>query len=163
MGSVSVPVALEIAAATAAAGTAVSAYSSYQAGQATKAQDKQKATQAGLDSGQKQIDIRQNMLRALASQNAQAGVGGIGTGGSFGANVNRQITQNQSDLATLSTDTITQQQLYAEAGNSAATTGALQAGSSLLDFAGSNSGLTLMAGPNATANGRAAMAASGNG
>ena len=92
-----------------------------------------KARQAGLDAGGKQIEIRQNMLRALASQNAAAGAGGIGTGGSFGANVNRQITQNQDDLLTNSTNAATQESLFAMQGNSAETTANLGAGSSLLD------------------------------
>ena len=131
---------LEIAAAV---GSAVTAYSSVKSGQAIKAEDKIKTRQAGLDAGAKQIDIRQKMLQAMASQNAAAGAGGIGTGGSFGAGITRQITQNQSDLLTTSTNAATQEQLFTLQGNNAATTGELQAGASLLDFAGSNSAKTL--------------------
>ncbi len=118
-------------------GGAVSAYSSHEAGVAAKNEDTMKARQASLDAGSKQIEIRQKMMAALASQNAAAGAGGIGTGGSFNANVQRQITQNQSDLLTNSTNTQTQEQLYAMQGNSAEMTGNLQAGASLLDSASS--------------------------
>ena len=124
-------------------GTAVSAVAQIKAGQDIKAENTMKARQAGLDATGKQIQIRQNMLQALASQNARAGANGQGTGGSFGAGVQRQITQNQNDLLTNSTGASTQEQLFTEAGSAAATGGALQAGASLLDFAGSNSGMTL--------------------
>ncbi len=113
------------------------AFETHAAGVAVKNEDIMKARQAGLDAGAKQIDIRQKMLTALASQNAKAGAGGIGTGGSFGANVNRQITQNQSDLLINSTNAQTQEQLYAMQGNAAEQQGNIQAGVSLLDAAGS--------------------------
>ncbi len=113
------------------------AFETHAAGVAVKNEDIMKARQAGLDAGAKQIDIRQKMLTALASQNAKAGAGGIGTGGSFGANVSRQITQNQSDLLINSTNAQTQEQLYAMQGNAAEQQGNIQAGVSLLDAAGS--------------------------
>ncbi len=103
--------AAQIASGVAAVG---SAYGQHTAGIAQKNEADMKARQAGLEAGQKQIQIRQNMLKALASQNAAAGASGIGTGGSFGANVNRQITQNQNDLLALSADTSAQQSLYAQ-------------------------------------------------
>ena len=114
-----------------------SAFEAHVAGVAVKNEDIMKARQAGLDAGAKQIDIRQKMMTALASQNAKAGAGGIGTGGSFGANVNRQITQNQSDLLINSTNAQAQEQLYAMQGNAAEQQGNIQAGVSLLDAAGS--------------------------
>ena len=115
-----------------------SAFESHEAGVAVKNEDTLKARQAGLDAGAKQIDIRQKMMAALASQNAKAGAGGIGTGGSFGANVNRQITQNQDDLLINSTNAQTQEQLYAMQGNAAEQQGNIKAGVSLLDAAGSS-------------------------
>jgi hypothetical protein len=148
MGSVSIPmIGAYVAAGAEAAGSAVAAASPYlaaagavagavathQAGVAAKNEDTMKARQAGLDAGGKQIEIRQNMLKALASQNAAAGAAGIGTGGSFGANVNRQISQNQNDLLTNSTNAQEQQSLFAMQGNSAETTANLGAGASLLD------------------------------
>ena len=112
---------------------AVGAYGQHQAGVAQKNDDAMRARQAGLDAAQKQIGIRQNMLSALASQNAAAGQGGIGTGGSFGANVNRQISQNQNDLLALSADTSGQQQQYGQQAAAATQGGNLGAGLSLLD------------------------------
>ena len=138
MGSISVPVAAAIAAGASVAGAGVSAYSSHEAGVAQSNDAKAKATQATLEGTQKQIQIRQTMLKALASQNAAAGASGIGTGGSFGANVNRQITQNQSDLLALSADTSSEQQQYGLQASSATATGNLKAGASLLDAATPN-------------------------
>ena len=122
-----------IAAVGAAAGAGVSAYSSHEAGVAAANDAKAKSRQAGLEAGQKQIAIRQNMLRALASQNVAAGASGIGTGGSFGANVDRQIGQNKNDLLALNADTSSEQQAYGLQASNAVTTGNLKAGASLLD------------------------------
>ena len=124
-------------------GTVASAAEMHVAGVQAKNQDILKSRQAGLDATSKSIQIRQNMMQALASQNARAGAGGIGTGGSFGAGVQRQITQNANDLLTNSANVSTQQQLFGMAGASAEQQGNIQAGASLLDFAGSNSGLTI--------------------
>lgn len=118
-------------------GSAGSAYEEHKAGQAQASDAAMRSRQAGLEAGQKQINIRQNMLKALASQNAAAGAAGIGTGGSFGANVNRQISQNQNDLMALSADTSSTQAQYGAQGRNAAATGNIKAGASLLDAAGS--------------------------
>jgi hypothetical protein len=129
------------ATAASALGAAGSAVSARMQGVAGRNDAVLKARQAGLEAGQKQIDIRANMLRALASQSAQAGVGGIGTGGSFGASVGRQISQNQNDLAALSGNNSVLQQQYGQQGSAALTGGNIKAGASLLDFAGSSNGL----------------------
>ncbi len=118
-------------------GSGVSAYGQHEAGVATANDAKMRARQAGLEAGQKQIGIRENMLKALASQNAAAGQGGIGTGGSFGANVNRQITQSTSDLLALSADTSATQAQYGAEASNATKMGNIKAGASLLDAAGS--------------------------
>ena len=120
-------------------GTVASAAEMHVAGVQAKNQDILKSRQAGLDATSKSIQIRQNMMQALASQNARAGAAGIGTGGSFGAGVQRQITQNQNDLLTNSANVTSQQQLFGMAGASAEASGNIGAGASLLDFAGSNS------------------------
>lgn len=147
MGSISIPVYIAASEAVAAigsaapivsavagiGGTVLGAVGSREAGIAKADDLKRQANQAALDSKQKQIDIRQKMLGALASQNAAAGVGGIGTGGSFGANVQRQITQNQNDLETLAAGSSAQQQGYAFGEASASATGSVAAGQSLLD------------------------------
>jgi len=88
-----------VAAAATVASAGVAAYSSIQQGQEQAKVAKQKATQEALTETGKQITMRQNMLRALASQNAGT-LGAVGTGGatSFGANARRQINQAQNDL-----------------------------------------------------------------
>jgi hypothetical protein len=118
-------------------GSVASAFEQHKAGVAASNDAAMRSRQAGLEAGQKQINIRQNMLKALASQNAAAGAAGIGTGGSFGANVGRQIKQNQSDLLALSSDTSGQQSQYAAQGANAITSGNVKAGASLLDAIGS--------------------------
>jgi len=83
----------------AAAGTAVSAgvaaYQSHEQGVATANADKRKARVEADSETQKQISMRQNMLRSLATQNAQAGVGGTGVNK---AGALRQIDQAQNDI-----------------------------------------------------------------
>lgn len=114
-------------------GTVGSAYASHTAGEAQAKDAAMRSRQAGLEAGQKQINIRQNMLKALASQNAAAGAAGIGTGGSFGANAGRQIKQNQNDLLALNADTSAEQSQYSAQGANAITGGNIKAGASLLD------------------------------
>lgn len=100
MATVAVGTIIEYAAAAATVAAAgVEAYSSIQQGNAAANVAKQKARQEQITETQKQIDMRRNMLRALASQNAGT-LGAVGTGGatSFGANARRQITQGQNDL-----------------------------------------------------------------
>ena len=116
-------------------GSGISAYGQHEAGVAQSNDAKMRARQAGLQAGQQQINIRQNMLNALASQNASAGASGIGTGGSFGANVKRQITQNQNDLLALGADASAEQQQYGAQASNAMLGGNIKAGASLIDSA----------------------------
>lgn len=126
-----------IATAAGLLGSGGSAVEQHKAGVAQANDAAMRSRQAGLEAGQKQINIRQNMLKALASQNAAAGAAGVGTGGSFGANTRRQITQNQSDLLSLNADTSAEQSQYGLQGRNAITSGNIKAGSSLLDAASS--------------------------
>ena len=88
-----------IAAGASAVAGGVTAYESHQAGVAASNEAKQKARIEADSEKQKQITMRQNMLRALATQNAGTlGAVGTGQGSSFAANANRQITQAQNDL-----------------------------------------------------------------
>lgn len=109
------------------------AYEKHVQGVAMSNDDKMKARQAALQAGQQQINARQNMLRAMATQNNAAGAGGIGTGGSFGANVNRQISQNQNDLLALSSNGSAQTQQYLSQAGAASQSGNVGAGLSLFD------------------------------
>lgn len=99
MASISLPTMAVIAVAGTAVATGVAAYESHEQGVAAANADKRKARVEAENATQKQIDMRQNMLRALASQNA-ASLGAVGTGTStgFGANATRQINQQQNDL-----------------------------------------------------------------
>jgi hypothetical protein len=117
-------------------GGAGSAYEKHAQGVALSNDDKMKARQAALQAGQQQINLRQNMLKALASQNNAAGAGGIGTGGSFGANVNRQISQSQNDLLALSSNGSAQTQQYESQAGAALQSGNVGAGASLIDTLG---------------------------
>lgn len=120
------------AGAFAAAGTiasaGVAAYSSHEQGVAASNADKQKARVEQQSETAKQISMRQNMLRALATQNAGTlGAVGTGAGSGFGANAMRQITQSQNDLAVSSANSSAQVSLLDQAGANAQATGNLGA------------------------------------
>ena len=68
--------------------------------------------------------MRQNMLKALAAQNAGTlGAVGTGIGSGFGANAMRQITQSQNDLMVSKANSSAQVSLLDEAGNNAESAG----------------------------------------
>lgn len=99
MPSISLSAVSIIAAVGTAASAGMAAYESHAQGVATANADKRKARVEQDSETQKQITMRQNMLRSLASQNAGTlGAVGTGRGTSFGANAGRQITENQNDL-----------------------------------------------------------------
>ena len=121
-----------IAAGASAITAGVGAYESYQQGQAQANAAKQKARVEADNATQQQITQRQNMLRALAAQNAGTlGAVGTGAGSGFGANVNRQITQQQNDLMVSQANSSAQTSLLdQQAANAAAagTAGAIGGG-----------------------------------
>ena len=134
MAIAALPIILEaVAAAGSVAAGTMAAVGAHETAIAQHDDALQRANQAKLEAGQKQIQIRQSMLSALASQNAAAGASGVGTGGSFGANVNRQLTQNQNDLLALSANTSSQVQQYSAQAAAATAQGNIAMGSSLLD------------------------------
>lgn len=136
-----------------AVGTAVSAgvaaYSSHEQGVATANADKQKARVEQLNETQKQINMRQKMLAALASQNAGT-LGSVGTGANsgFGANAMRQITQNQNDLAVSSANESAQVSLLDQAASNATAAGNIGAAGDVISgastFLGSPGGKALL-------------------
>lgn len=131
-----------IAAGASAVATAATAYESHEAGVAAQNADKQKARVEADQETQKQITMRQNMLRALATQNAGSlGAVGTGAGSSFGANTNRQISQAQNDLMVSKANSSAQVSLLDQAGANAATTGNIGAGVDVLQGAAKNPGL----------------------
>lgn len=122
------------AAAAGLVGAGVSAYGAHEQGVATSNADKQKARVESLQGAQKQIDMRQRMLSALASQNAGAGVGGVGANK---ANAMRQITQSQNDLMSNSANTSAQVSLLDQGASNAGSAGNIAAGGDVLQGAAS--------------------------
>jgi hypothetical protein len=124
MGSISVPTLAYIAAAGAVVSAGASTYESHEQGIATSNADKQKARVEQDNETQKQIQMRQRMLTALASQNAGTlGAVGTGQGSSFAANANRQITQSQNDLAVSNANESAQVSLLDQAASNAIAAG----------------------------------------
>lgn len=141
MPSISVPTMGIIAAVGTVASAGVAAYSSHEQGVATQNADKQKALVEQQNETQKQISMRQNMLRALATQNAGTlGAVGTGAGSGFGANAMRQITQNQNDLAVSSANSSAQVSLLDQAGSNAAAAGNLGAAGDVVSGAAKYAG-----------------------
>lgn len=113
-----------IAAGSAAVSGGIAAYSAHEQGVATANADKRKARVEADSETQKQIGMRQNMLRALATQNSQAGVGG---GSLNTANTMRQITQAQDDLMVSKANSSAQVSLLDQAASNARSAGNLAA------------------------------------
>lgn len=72
-------------------------------------------------------------MRALSSQNAAAGAGGIETSGSAGAGIRRQIDQNSNDLLTIDANSSARQSMLQSQASNAVRAGNLGAAVSLLD------------------------------
>lgn len=143
MATVAVGTLIEYAAAAATVASAgVAAYSSIQQGKEQAAVAKQKATQEQITETQKQIQMRQNMLRALASQNAGT-LGAVGTGGasSFGASARRQLTQGQNDLLVSKANSSAQTSLLDQSAASDTAAGYLGAASDLMGGAARAAGM----------------------
>jgi hypothetical protein len=106
------------------------------AGIAQQQQYNYQAYTEGLAAKQREIDRRRDLMRALAAQNAAAGVGGIETGGSFGAIVRRNINENQNDLLVSQANLSARQMGLRTAGLNARSSANAGATVSLLDTAG---------------------------
>lgn len=124
MASISLPTVAIIAAAGTAVTAGTAAYESHVTGVATANADKRKARVEQDSETTKQIGMRQNMLRALATQNAGTlGATGTGAGTGFGANAMRQITQGQDDLMVSSSNASAQTSLLDAAASNASAAG----------------------------------------
>lgn len=130
-----------IAAGASAIGAGVTAYESHQQGVAASNQAKQKARVEADKATSDQITMRQNMLRAMATQNAGT-LGAIGTGGSFGANVGRQISQNQNDLAVNAANASAQKSLLDQQAGNAESAGNIGAAGDVLHGIATNPALS---------------------
>lgn len=117
--------------------TAATAYEYHEQGVQTDNMNKQKARVEQQTETGKQITMRQNMLRALAAQNAGT-LGSVGTGANsgFGANTMRQIKQNQNDLAVSNANESAQVSLLDQAGVNAEQAGNVKAIDSVGDSFG---------------------------
>lgn len=113
-----------IATVTGVAATAATAYESHQQGVAASNQAKAKARVEADRAAGEQITSRQNMLRALASENAGS-LGAVSTGGAsgFGANARRQISQGQNDLLMSKANSSAQISLLDQASSNARASG----------------------------------------
>lgn len=136
MGSITIPTAaIYIAAAGAAVSGGIAAYSAHEQGVATANADKRKARIEADSETQKQIGMRQNMLRALASQNAQAGAGG---GSLSNANTMRQIDQAQNDIMVSKSNSSAQVSLLDQHASNAQSAGNLAAAGDVIHGLTSN-------------------------
>lgn len=141
MGSISLPVLGYIAAGASVVGAGAAAYESHEQGVAAANADKQKARVEAMNETQKQINMRQNMLRALAAQNAGTlGAVGTGRGSSFGANATRQINQAQNDIMVSQANSSAQVSLLDQAGANARAAGNIGAVSDVLSGVGKAAG-----------------------
>lgn len=127
-----------VAGGIAVAGLAAGVYSgiqTYQAGQAQKAQLQAQAKTEGVAATQREIERRRNLIRALASQNAQAGAAGITTDGSVGAIARSDINDAQNDLLYSTANSDARQRALRGQASNAARIGTAGAATSLLDTA----------------------------
>lgn len=124
-----------IVAAASAAGAVAGAVIQRNAGIATANNAAMQARIEGDAAKQQEIQRRQNLLRALSSQNASAGAGGIETSGSVGAGIRRQINQNNNDLLSIDAGTSARQSMLASQASNARRAGNIGAAASLLDGA----------------------------
>ena len=123
-----------IAAASTAVSAGVAAYESHEQGVAVANADKRKARVEQDNAQQQQITMRQNMLRALATQNAAAGALG---GRPSTANSMRQITAAQNDIMISKSNSSAITSLLDQAGRDARSAGDIGAAAGLVSGVGS--------------------------
>jgi type II secretory pathway pseudopilin PulG len=113
----------------------VSASQSYKAGQQANNEYKSMAKQEQDSARQQEIEKRRNLLRALSSQNAQAGAQGVSTAAGTGkaAIAQRNINENRSDLLTDKVNTKRKQAMFISKGRAAARAGEMEAIGTLLE------------------------------
>lgn len=120
----------------------MAAKSQHDAGVAT---DQQNQFQARIDADAakgRELTRRQDLMRALASQNAAAGAAGVETSGSIGGIMRTNIKQNQQDLLTDAAGVGARRAALAAQGANARTAGNAAAAGTILDTV-SSAGSTL--------------------
>lgn len=124
-----------IMAATAVAGGAMAAKSQHDAG-VVQQQTTQLQARSEADAAKgREIQRRQDLMRALASQNASAGASGVETSGSIGGIMRTDIKQNQQDLLYDAAGVSARRNALIASGNNARISGDAGAATSLLDTA----------------------------
>ena len=124
-----------IAMTLAAIGGGMSAQAQRNAGIAERQQNTAQRRQEGDAARQREILRRQDLLRALANQNAVAGAQGVRVVGSAAAIAARDIRDAHNDLLTDRVNTQRSAGILRAAGRNAVTTGNVAANASLLDSA----------------------------
>lgn len=112
-----------------------SARQQYKVGLIQQAELKAQAKTEAVAAGQQQIERRRNLIRALSSQNAAAGAGGIETSGSVEAIARRDIRDAQNDLLVGDMNSQARQRALRSQASNAARIGRANAATSLLDTA----------------------------
>ncbi len=116
--------------------TAVGVYSAmeqHKAGQDAKREATRAAVREADSAREEAIARRRELQRGLAMRVAEAGAGGVGTGGSIGALTRRDIKDNRNDLAISNLNSSERQRALRTNGRMMARTGTANAASSLLD------------------------------
>lgn len=122
-----------ILAGTAVVGGALAVKGQHDAGVATDQQNKfQARTEADAAKG-REIARRQDLMRALSTQNAAAGAGGVETSGSIGGTARTDIKQNRQDLMYDAAGVGSRRSALLAAGSNARLSGNLAAAGSLFD------------------------------
>lgn len=139
LGGMSVGTAIAVGAAGASG--LLAAKSARDAGAAQASDLRGQAYTERLAAKSRELDRRRDLIRALSSQNAAAGAGGVELSGSIGGIVRRNIKDNANDLLVDSANaSMTQSSLESRARN-AKRQGNLAAATSLLDSAGKVAGM----------------------
>lgn len=103
------------------------------AGEIQSAELKVQAKTEAVAAGQQQIERRRSLLRALSSQNAAAGAGGVETSGSVEAIARRDIRDAQNDLLVDGMNTQSRQRSLRSRASNSVRIGNANAATSLLD------------------------------
>lgn len=119
----------------------ISANESRNAGIAANQQAQSQARLEGDAAKGREIQRRQDLLRALASQNAAAGAAGVETSGSIGGIMRTNIKQNQQDLLTDAAGAGARRVALLAQGSNAQRSGNAQAFGTLLDTASKGASL----------------------
>ncbi len=118
--------------ATAAAGI-YSAVEQSKAGSEARREARRAAVREQDAAREEQIARRRELQRGLAMRVAEAGAGGVGTGGSIGALTRRDIKDNRNDLSISNLNSSERQRALRSQGRMAQRSGNARAFSSLLD------------------------------